>query len=338
MSINRTIILKTRTSPPETVLSGEAWLFLDGNSLKYKDDTQTTYILSTGVTPEEVQDIVGAFISSANNRLTVTYNDPANTLVFTLNEANIDHNALTNYVANKHIDHSAVSISPGTGLSGGGDLTATRTLTLANTAVTPASYGSASSVATFTVDAQGRLTAAASTAIAIVASAISDFATTVRATVLTGLSVATATAVVATDSILVAIGKIQGQLNLMVFGDEYTFYSSEARSTTTSSSYQTKLSAAFTTTTTGTFRIAFTAKVDVSSGNQVSVRLQNTTDNTTVAEYIIETTNTSNRFPTSYFDTIALTGAGKTFEVQYHSSSGATAGISNTHIEIYRVS
>ena len=41
------------------------------------------------------------------------------------------------------------------------------TLNLANTAVAANSYGSASQVGTFTVDAQGRLTAAASTAIAI---------------------------------------------------------------------------------------------------------------------------------------------------------------------------
>jgi len=43
------------------------------------------------------------------------------------------------------------------------------------------------------------------------ASTISDFAATVRATVLTGLSLATSTAVTATDSILVAIGKLQAQ-------------------------------------------------------------------------------------------------------------------------------
>jgi hypothetical protein len=42
----------------------------------------------------------------------------------------IDHNATTNYVANQHIDHSVVSISAGSGLSGGGDITTTRTLTL----------------------------------------------------------------------------------------------------------------------------------------------------------------------------------------------------------------
>lgn len=60
------------------------------------------------------------------------------------------------------------TIATGTGLSGGGDLSADRTLILANTTVAAASYGSASNVATFTVDAQGRLTAAANAAINVV--------------------------------------------------------------------------------------------------------------------------------------------------------------------------
>jgi len=47
---------------------------------------------------------------------------------------------------------------------------------LPNTAVTASSYGSASSVATFTVDAAGRLTAASNTAIAITSSAVSGLA------------------------------------------------------------------------------------------------------------------------------------------------------------------
>ena len=76
-----------------------------------------------------------------------------------------DHNALTNYDANEHVDPTGVSISAGTGISstGLGDLTATRTINIANTAVTPASYGSSSQSGTFTVDQQGRLTAASAT-------------------------------------------------------------------------------------------------------------------------------------------------------------------------------
>lgn len=58
------------------------------------------------------------------------------------------------------------SVATGTGLTGG-PITDTGTVSLANTAVTPGSYGSASQVGTFTVDAQGRITAAANTAISV---------------------------------------------------------------------------------------------------------------------------------------------------------------------------
>jgi hypothetical protein len=69
------------------------------------------------------------------------------------------------------------TISAGTGLSGGGDLSTNRTLSLANTAVTANTYGSASEVGTFTVDAQGRLTAASNTSIAIANTAVSGLGT-----------------------------------------------------------------------------------------------------------------------------------------------------------------
>lgn len=72
---------------------------------------------------------------------------------------------------------TGLTISAGTGLTGGGDLSANRTISLANTAVTAASYGSASQVATFTVDAQGRLTAASNTNIAIANTAVSGLGT-----------------------------------------------------------------------------------------------------------------------------------------------------------------
>ena len=70
-----------------------------------------------------------------------------------------------------------LTISGGTGLSSVASATDTITVNLDNTAVTGGSYGAAGSVGTFTVDAQGRLTAASNTTISITASQVSDRAT-----------------------------------------------------------------------------------------------------------------------------------------------------------------
>ena len=69
------------------------------------------------------------------------------------------------------------TITAGTGLSGGGDLSANRTLAIANTGVTATTYGSASSVPVVAVNAQGQITSATNTSIAIANTQVSGLGT-----------------------------------------------------------------------------------------------------------------------------------------------------------------
>jgi hypothetical protein len=69
--------------------------------------------------------------------LSITLDDVNNNVQLNVVEANIDHNSLENYDSNEHYDHTAVSILTTEGITGGGDLTATRTLSLDYDGLTP---------------------------------------------------------------------------------------------------------------------------------------------------------------------------------------------------------
>jgi hypothetical protein len=68
---------------------------------------------------------------------------------------------------------TVTSVATGTGLTGG-PITSSGTISIANTAVTAGTYGSASQVPTYQVNAQGQLTTATNVAIAIDASAVTS--------------------------------------------------------------------------------------------------------------------------------------------------------------------
>jgi hypothetical protein len=60
----------------------------------------------------------------------ITTSADTSTVTITSDDANINHDALNNFVADEHIGHSGVTITAGNGLTGGGNITATRTLTV----------------------------------------------------------------------------------------------------------------------------------------------------------------------------------------------------------------
>lgn len=68
------------------------------------------------------------FRTASPSVLTIQVNDnaPDDNVTFTFNPSGIDHDALLNFVANEHVDHSAVNLTAGNGLTGGGDITTSR--------------------------------------------------------------------------------------------------------------------------------------------------------------------------------------------------------------------
>lgn len=65
---------------------------------------------------------------SQNGLLTIALDAVNDEVDFTVNEGSIDHDALLNFVANEHVDHTSVVLTAGTGMVGGGDISASRTL------------------------------------------------------------------------------------------------------------------------------------------------------------------------------------------------------------------
>lgn len=135
-----------------------------------------------------------------------------------------------------------------------------------------------------------------------------------------------------------AQGRLTSATSGGTFGQDYQTAISTARNTTTSATFQTKVTLT-TPSLTGTYRVGWTSVIDIDNNKKsVLARLQNTTDAATIGEeQRMEPKDTTNRVVASGFAEVTFSGASKTFEIQY-SATGNTAGIQDARIEIWRVS
>jgi hypothetical protein len=118
-------------------------------------------------------------IDAGGKRITNSASPTSNSDLVTLGYLNTSFSSTLNIAGDTGTDTVSLSTDTLT-LAGGVGLTSAVTnnaftLNLDNTAVSAGSYGSANTIPTFTVDAQGRLTAAGTTSISITASQVSNF-------------------------------------------------------------------------------------------------------------------------------------------------------------------
>lgn len=118
---------KEESSSPSTPPAGYVRFYAKTDKyLYYKDDTG----VETPVIPlsaEQVQDAIGNILTDTAS-IDFNYDDVGNLISASAIPGGINHDALSGFVANEHIDHSLVSVTSGEGLTGGGAITGNVTI------------------------------------------------------------------------------------------------------------------------------------------------------------------------------------------------------------------
>jgi hypothetical protein len=125
---------------------------------------------------EDAQDAVGTILTDSST-IDFTYNDGTPSITAAVIAGGVDHDSLLNWDADAHVDHSTVTVTGADGLTGGGDLTTSRTITMPAVG-TAGTYGSASQTPVLTTDAKGRVTGVVDTDILIDIEDVTDLQVT----------------------------------------------------------------------------------------------------------------------------------------------------------------
>ena len=119
-AINEAHLSVTNSAVDNYVLTYDA--ASGGFTWEQKFDGDITGIVAGGGLTGDATSGDATLAVGAGTGITVNANDVA------VDASAVDHDALSNFVGNEHIDHSTVNVTAGDGLTGGGDITATRTL------------------------------------------------------------------------------------------------------------------------------------------------------------------------------------------------------------------
>ena len=119
-AINEAHLSVTNSAVDNYVLTYDA--ASGGFTWEQKFDGDITGIVAGGGLTGDATSGDATLAVGAGTGITVNANDVA------VDANAVDHDALSNFVGNEHIDHSTVNVTAGDGLTGGGDITATRTL------------------------------------------------------------------------------------------------------------------------------------------------------------------------------------------------------------------